>query len=75
MKIKQTVTLTPEEATKFLTKLIENKTKKKVVKADYTTLSFTLEDSDVETETPAAPTTPAATKWEKYEYISRGVNI
>lgn len=61
MKIKQTVTLTTEEATKFLTKLIENKTKKKVVKADYATLSFTLEDSDVETEaaTPAVAPTAA----------------
>ncbi len=35
MKIKQTVTLTQEEAAKILSKVIENKTKKKVVKQDY----------------------------------------
>lgn len=57
MKIKQTVTLTPEEATKILSKVIENKTKKKVTKADYATLSFTLEEAELNDETqPAAPT-------------------
>ena len=56
MKIKQTVTLTQEEAVKILSKVIENKTKKKVVKQDYATLSFVLEDLDLDTEQPATPT-------------------
>jgi hypothetical protein len=59
MKIKQTVTLTTEEAVKILSKVIENKTKKKVTKSEYATLSFVLEDLDLDAEQPAtAATTP-----------------
>lgn len=55
MKIKQTVSITTEEATKILSKVIENKTKKKVVKADFAKLEFVLEDADLDTEQAAAP--------------------
>jgi len=62
MKIKQTVSITAEEATKILSKVIENKTKKKVVKADFAKLEFVLEDADLDTEQAAAPTTPVVAK-------------
>ncbi len=50
MKLKQQVELTAEEALKILSKVVESKTKKKVVKADNTAgvFTFELEDSSVE---------------------------
>lgn len=52
MKIKQQVSLTPEEVVKIISKFIENKTKKKVVSADFAALTFALEDSDLEEQQP-----------------------
>lgn len=64
MKIKQTVVLTQEEALKILTKVIENKTKKKVTKSDYASLNFILEELDLDAEqTCATPVVaPTSTK-------------
>ena len=50
MKLKQQVELTAEEALKILSKVVESKTKKKVIKSDKNgdIFSFELEDSAVE---------------------------
>jgi hypothetical protein len=50
MKLKQQVELTSDEAVKILSKVVESKTKKKVVKAAETggIFTFELEDSAVE---------------------------
>lgn len=57
MKLKQQVELTAEEALKILTKVVENKTKKKVLNAELESggsYLFSLEDSVVE-DAPKAP--------------------
>ncbi len=50
MKLKQQVELTSDEAVKILSKVVESKTKKKVLKAlkDGDLFTFDLEDSAVE---------------------------
>lgn len=55
MKLKQQVELTVDEAVKILTKVVENKTKKKVIKSleNGGIFTFELEDSVVE-EQPKA---------------------
>lgn len=62
MIIKQSVSITKEEALKILSKVIENKTKKTVVKADFDTLNFTLQDATLESEQPASTDTKPAVK-------------
>lgn len=52
MKIQSTVRLSQEEATKILSKIVENKLKKKIVSVDFAKLEFVLEETEHVEEQP-----------------------